>query len=394
MAAGERADPRPHSRAAVQGGARGACWSIDDLPIALIVFEDGDVVAVNEAWTELTGLGLDRSRGNTWLSAIHRDDRSAVRRFVRDVCQGDPSTGTWRVLRAGARGEAWTHLHARMVETEHVRSCLLTLTTREPSASADSGLLHLATHDPLTGALNRSSFMAHVDEALAEVTGAPEITGVLFVDLDRFKQVNDDLGHHAGDLVLVAVCRRIQSVLRTRDRLGRLGGDEFGVLLSALDTSDDAQLLAERIVETVSEPFDIEGDTVRIGASVGIAISNGDAVTAATLLDSADHAMYRAKAEGRRRWATIADPVGEEGGVDGEARAVVAQAMVVVSRAERHVLELWRHATIDLRDGGVSTRLADAGHVLRHARMALDDDLSIGAIGDFVPGERTSPHLG
>jgi diguanylate cyclase (GGDEF)-like protein len=162
-------------------------------------------------------------------------------------------------------------------------------------------LRFMAFHDPLTGLANRALFQDRVEHALqARQAGS---LGVLYIDLDHFKPVNDSLGHGAGDEVLVTVGRRIAAVVRRGDTVARLGGDEFAVLMDRLDGSDDAIALATRIVEAVAEPVQTNGSEVTISASVGVAVQGADSVGSGELLRDADIAMYAAKVSGKGRYA-------------------------------------------------------------------------------------------
>ncbi len=155
-------------------------------------------------------------------------------------------------------------------------------------------LAHAATHDPLTGLRNRGGFFAEGD-SLARGEA------LLYVDLDRFKPVNDTHGHAVGDLVLVAVAERIRSAVRPGDRVARLGGDEFVVRCLHVDGEGDATAIAQRIIEAVEAPLRIQGHDVSVGASVGIALTVGDEPVD-TVLDRSDAALLEAKAAGRGRW--------------------------------------------------------------------------------------------
>ena len=154
---------------------------------------------------------------------------------------------------------------------------------------------HLAYRDPLTGLANRFAF----DRALQEAVARGTRFALLFIDLDHFKQVNDSLGHAAGDEVLKAVAGRLRRLLRRGDLVGRLGGDELGVIQHGLADPADAEALARRVVAAVGKPVALAGHTARVGASVGIAVFPDDADTAATLRERADQALYAAKHAGR-----------------------------------------------------------------------------------------------
>jgi diguanylate cyclase (GGDEF)-like protein/PAS domain S-box-containing protein len=163
-----------------------------------------------------------------------------------------------------------------------------------------AGLRRAARRDPLTGLANRTGFW-EVLEALRSDHRQPQV-GILYVDLDGFKGVNDAHGHTFGDSVLAAAAHRISLVLRPGDTVARLGGDEFAVICQDLGGDDDAVTIAERVVHTLDEPFDVEGVQVKIGASVGIATVSADALDPDELLEAADRALYRAKHDGRGRW--------------------------------------------------------------------------------------------
>ena len=135
-----------------------------------------------------------------------------------------------------------------------------------------------------------------------EQSATSDLIGVLYVDLDGFKAVNDAHGHLIGDDVLVEAAQRIAHVLRPSDTVARLGGDEFAVLCEELSDDEDAGAIAERIVHAFGEPFMVEGREVRIGASVGIATVRASELDGEVLLDSADQALYEAKNAGRGRW--------------------------------------------------------------------------------------------
>jgi diguanylate cyclase (GGDEF)-like protein len=161
-------------------------------------------------------------------------------------------------------------------------------------------MIHQSLHDPLTGLPNRLLFLDRLAVALARARRTPTIHAVLFVDIDHFKVINDSLGHHAGDEVLVALANRLDALLRANDSLARFGGDEFTVLAEDLETEADAVALAERLVAALAEPMWLQSRHVTLSGSVGIAITRG-AETADDLLRDADAAMYRAKERGRAR---------------------------------------------------------------------------------------------
>jgi diguanylate cyclase (GGDEF)-like protein len=156
-------------------------------------------------------------------------------------------------------------------------------------------LSHQATHDALTGLPNRTLLFSRIKDALLPSATSERSVAVLFCDLDRFKAVNDSLGHPAGDRLLAEVGTRLMSTVRGSDTVARLGGDEFVILAPALAESEDAVRLAERIREAISEPYSIDGKEVFVGASIGIAYADFDNFTPETLVRQSDVAMFHAK---------------------------------------------------------------------------------------------------
>ncbi len=180
------------------------------------------------------------------------------------------------------------HNMATALENDRLETALTRLQELEGRLS------HQATHDSLTGLGNRTLFLERLEEAQSLGQGR---AGVLFLDLDDFKLVNDSLGHVAGDTLLAAVGRRIRARMRPGDLAARLGGDEFAVLVADIADSDQ---VAARILQAVSEPFDILGQTIRVQCSIGVAVADGSE-RAVDLLRNADVAMYAAKAMGKGR---------------------------------------------------------------------------------------------
>lgn len=159
-------------------------------------------------------------------------------------------------------------------------------------------LEYLARHDPLTGLLNRRELEGRIEESLARAARHGWWIALLFVDLDRFKRINDERGHHAGDAVLLEVAERIRRVTRTTDAAARVGGDEFVVLLEAISEAKNAEDHARRLRSAVSEPIPLADGEVRVTASIGVAACAGGGEPAGTLLRAADAAMYQAKRRG------------------------------------------------------------------------------------------------
>jgi diguanylate cyclase (GGDEF)-like protein len=166
----------------------------------------------------------------------------------------------------------------------------------------ESELAHQATHDALTGLPNRVLLLDRLEQALQRARRHHKRVAVLFLDLDRFKVVNDSLGHSVGDRLLVSIAERLGTVVRPGDTIARFGGDEFVVLCEDLETQADAVAVAERVNAVISGPFEIDDAEVFVGVSIGIAFPDDIEAEAGTLIRDADAAMYRAKERGRARY--------------------------------------------------------------------------------------------
>ena len=160
-----------------------------------------------------------------------------------------------------------------------------------------------ANHDSLTGLPNRILFMDRLNQSINMGARLNQSIAVLFIDLDNFKEINDSLGHHIGDKILVEVSKRMLSRMRVSDTLSRLGGDEFSIILNNLDSADEISNIIVNGMESFKEPFQIENNTLHVSMSVGIAIYPNDGEDAHTLLKNADAAMYKAKANGRNTYS-------------------------------------------------------------------------------------------
>lgn len=167
-------------------------------------------------------------------------------------------------------------------------------------------LVHDAHHDALTGLANRVLFNSRLALALANKLRHPENNfAVIFIDLDRFKQINDSLGHHAGDQFLIEVSKRIAACVRSHDLLARLGGDEFVILLDSFEDSKDVEEISSRVIKSVAAPFELDKKEVYSGASIGIAYIDNGYQSADEIIRDADAAMYQAKAQGRGRYVVF-----------------------------------------------------------------------------------------
>ncbi len=236
-----------------------------------------------------------------WPSRIHPDDRdAAVSAYEAHWRTGLPLQAEYRML-ARDGTEVWVRDEAyALPDTTHdgrrVSQGLLVDTTERKLLEVK--LTHDALHDPLTRLANRVLFRDHLERALVRRRRGHETVGLLFIDLDDFKVVNDTFGHGSGDEVLVQVAGRLLGAIRAEDIAARQGGDEFTILLGQVRGIDEAVASAERIVRDLRRPIQLGAISVTVGGSVGIALADR-ATTADDLLTHADSAMYAAKAAGK-----------------------------------------------------------------------------------------------
>ena len=173
--------------------------------------------------------------------------------------------------------------------------------TAEAIAAGESRLRHLAMHDPVCGLPNRIFFGDRLETVIDEVRAGGPASAVFFIDLDHFKDVNDTLGHHIGDALILNVTRRLSHIMRGKDLVARLGGDEFAIITTCDSDANSLQAIAGRIITAVCAPYSINSHNIIIGASIGIAVIDTRSRDAADILRYADMALYRAKNEGRNR---------------------------------------------------------------------------------------------
>lgn len=222
-------------------------------------------------------------------------------------------------LQRRKNADALTQSNARLEHqvaerTEELKQAVIQLQAEiEKSKQAEIKLMHDAFYDNLTGLMNRAFFIQRLELAVANKKRfAKNLFAVIFIDLDRFKLINDTLGHQAGDHLLIEVAHRLELCVRSHDTLSRLGGDEFVILLDNYKHDIDVEIVANRILNTLNQPFEYEGKDIRTGASLGIAILNEQYNLADEVLRDADAAMYHAKDLGRSQSVIFNESMREE----------------------------------------------------------------------------------
>ena len=271
-----------------------------------IVFSDADdrVIAVNAAFTTLTGYDATEIVGSVLAESPFRpiDRTESIARMVRLHRDGFVTGEVSRFRKDGSPLSLWITASCVRDDAGTITNYARVWTDISLMKETQQKLEQLASFDTLTGLPNRRLLLDRLEQATRRAQRTGEITVVMFIDLDRFKEVNDSHGHAIGDLLLQESAARLQQCIRASDSIGRLGGDEFAVVLEDAVVPTDATQVGERIIAALSKPLLIDGHRVEIAASVGIAIYPEGGTDAASLLKNADMAMYEAKQAGRNRY--------------------------------------------------------------------------------------------
>lgn len=271
-------------------------------PVGIVLSEVGLRLGfVNNRFAELTGLDASQLVGNRWLDVVNPEDLPGLMETLQLVLCGASADRTVRILSVG-NTPRWCQFRLAPVTTPR-RAAGFIATVEDITARRvwEAQLAYQASHDPLTGLANRRSLLDTLSDLLEGGREQDRQFAILFVDLDGFKQVNDTFGHHAGDLVLVEVGRRLCGIAREHDLVARIAGDEFVIVLRNVRDGREAEAAAARYLTGLTSPIRIGDQELPVSASLGVALRQpGD--TPQSLLRGADQAMYRAKHEGPGRY--------------------------------------------------------------------------------------------
>jgi diguanylate cyclase (GGDEF)-like protein/PAS domain S-box-containing protein len=253
------------------------------------------------------------SHPDHWLALIHPDDEERVRESVsHSIATHEPFNVEYRVVARGGR-VVWLRDMAAMVEDPTDGSQLWHGVQFDITAekAAETRLQHLAFYDSLTGLPNRRLCIDRLEAALSRTDG--QSVALLFLDLDRFKVINDGIGHAAGDELLVAVAQRLAAHIAGRGSLARFGGDEFVAVLDQFDDFRDVEDVADKLLADLRSPFHAKGYDLVVGGTIGIALASPSLSTPTDLLRAADVALYRAKADGGGVFAVFDPDIDQQG---------------------------------------------------------------------------------
>ncbi|MCP5494451.1 MAG: diguanylate cyclase [Leptospiraceae bacterium] len=282
--------------------------AVEQSPSAIFITnKKGEIEFVNQAFCSITGyeeVEVIGSNPRILKSGKHNTD------FYKEIWNILTSGKTWKgeLLNKKKNGELfWVSSVISPIFDEeekitHYLSIKQDITERKKT---EEKILYMATHDNLTGLVNRVSFMKKLNEILIQSQKEKSLLAILFMDLDGFKSVNDSLGHDAGDVLLCEVTSRLNSILKSTDLAGRFGGDEFTVFMPNIENQESCIQTTEKIVSAMSKEFTIKEKNIQIGCSIGISFFPKDGETAEELIKKADLAMYQAKKNGKNRYEIL-----------------------------------------------------------------------------------------
>lgn len=276
-------------------------WNIND-----------DQVILSKTWKQMLGYAeheLPNSK-DTWLSLVHKDD---VDKAIKSLNQYlEKKTAEFRLehrLLCKDQSYKWILTRGMVVEINKDGSpkrMVGTHTDISKHKESEDTIWQQANFDSLTGLPNRRMFFDRLKEEIKKSARKKTMFALMFMDLDGFKEVNDQFGHQAGDDLLKAVTQRVSKCIRASDTFARLGGDEFTIILSTIDHAQASSIIAEKILTAISTPFELAVGKVSISASIGVSIYPLNGTSSDKLISIADSAMYDAKAQGKNRWVYAA----------------------------------------------------------------------------------------
>ena len=272
-------------------------------PCAILIFRGDDFRYANAEAAAVSGFSREELERMSFWDIVHPDSRELAkeRAIARHASTGTPAHYELKIVRKDGE-ERWLDIRTGFIEYRGDPCSLATAFDITERKRAERQIQTLAYHDALTELPNRLLFNDRLSLALAQAHRYKQKPAVLFLDLDRFKTINDSLGHGIGDRVLKETASRLQSCVREVDTVARVGGDEFILLLVGLHRPVEAARVAEKILQALRQPLSLEGHELFVSASMGIAVYPDDGLDVDTLVKNADVAMYRAKEHGRDRY--------------------------------------------------------------------------------------------
>ncbi len=262
-------------------------------------------LTVNPVFEERTGFNIKEIKGKPfeYLNSGSQD-KEFYKKIFNDVnMSGRSKEEIWSRNKEGSSYVESVSV-TRIIDniTNEIKNYLVIASDVTETKGKEVRMLTLAKHDPLTKLPNRSLFLDRLSTSLSFTKRNKNTGAVMFLDLDHFKSLNDTLGHHIGDLLLIEIGKRLRNCVRESDTVARLAGDEFTILLPEISRSEDAAVVAENIISSIIKEYDLEGNKIKVTCSVGIAIFPNDGMTVDSLIHAADQAMYNVKKQGRNQY--------------------------------------------------------------------------------------------
>lgn len=373
-------------------------FAFDQHCIILVADADGTFTDANLQFSDLSGYSrseligtkFERLGGDYQNTRIMQDIFKAM--YAGEVWQGELNL----VKRGGDRYWLETTFVPFVNEDGSLRNMVAIHTDITEQKLAYADMIHQAQYDSLTGLPNRALLLDRLGQMLRNAKRNTTQVAVLFLDLDDFKKINDSLGHELGDELLVEVGRRLKMLVRNQDTIGRLGGDEFLVLLDGPEYREDAEIVARKIIDSIQKPIVIDEYELVVGVSIGIAIYPDDGETESEMLRNADSAMYNAKNMGRNSWSYFTEAMNREvarrleieswmnGAIERGEFSVVFQPIVSVMSGKFATVEAlvrWTHP----QGGSISPEefipIAEhSGYIINIGRFVLEQSLDLAAL--------------
>ena len=353
-----------------------------------IMVIDGNGTILTRSGAEILARDPRELRRRPLSELVHGEDRPLLNELLAGAVDGTAPLD-WRLQHANGQ---FIHVQSAVADLRadpDVRGIVLTNRDVTEQRASEAQLRHRAFHDPLTQLPNRALFYDRIEHALHRAVREGHLVAVCMLDLDDFKKINDSLGHAAGDELLIQVAQRLRGCLRTGDTAARLGGDEFGILLEGVGERSEPIQVAERMLSSLRQPFEVGGEPIENLPSVGVAMADGKDTLVEDLLRHADVAMYAAKRNGKNRYEVFDPAMGDasaeevaEHTTEGPGAERTSQPWF--KRAEQQRAEIM---TLLERDGLVAAQFQPLLD-LRTARIA-----GFEALARFTPppGSKSSP---
>lgn len=264
----------------------------------------GEITYVNQRWCEINNTTETTPTLKTWFTSIHPEDSKILAKHWDNLVVHHEDIAIEIRLISKSKKIIWAYLQSTSLHFKDgkLMGFLGSLSDISELKKAQFKMESLAFYDPLTGLANRRLFKNRLEKAVKSVQRTNTSIALLFLDLDQFKRVNDSLGHDIGDYLLKEIAQRLSKHVHENDTVSRIGGDEFTILLTSINSITDVRVIAEKILISLARPFTVHGQEIISSVSIGITLTPEDSVDSNTLMKNADLAMYRAKELGRNNF--------------------------------------------------------------------------------------------